>query len=132
MKVEIKNNLADMASMIKDITKDVVTNISYAVENRAKENCGPANTGALRRSIQTSVGETSDGVEGRVGTDVEYAPYLHEGTGIYSRTGTGRKDVPWVYYSPARGSFFTTEGIKPRPFLSDALEEISNEVEKYI
>lgn len=130
MRVEINNNIADLEQMIGDITKGVVTRASYAVEQKAKENC-PGPTGMLRRSITTSVEETDNGYEGTVGSDVEYAPYVHEGTGIYSRTGTGRQEVPWVYFNKAKGHFVTTSGIKPKPFLSDALEEVSANIGDY-
>lgn len=81
--------------------------------------------GTLAASITYEVDK--DKLEGTVGTNVEYAPYVHNGTGLYAVNGNGRKDVPWVYRTKD-GKFFRTEGIKPNPFLKDALEE---DVPKY-
>lgn len=62
------------------------------VENSAKEKA-PVNTGNLRNSITHVV----EGNEGIVGTNVEYAPYVEFGTGLFSSQGDGRQDVPWRY-----------------------------------
>lgn len=63
------------------------------VERSAKENAPIGRTGVLRNSI------TSEWTaqEGRIGTNLEYAPYVHQGTGIYAVNGDGRQDVPWRY-----------------------------------
>ena len=45
------------------------------VQDDAKRNC-PVDTGRLQGSIQYEVKED----DGMVGTNVEYAPYVHEGT----------------------------------------------------
>lgn len=45
----------------------------------AKELC-PVDTGRLRSSIRFSLGVDEVGRFGQVGTDVEYAIYVHEGT----------------------------------------------------
>ena len=42
----------------------------------------PADTGNLRESIHQEVKTTSNSVEGRVFTNVQYAPYVEFGTGI--------------------------------------------------
>lgn len=131
MWIEIENKLNDLPQMIKDITKDAVTKVSYAIEAKAKENC-PTGTGMLRRSIATQIEEMDNGFTGSVGSNVEYAPYVHEGTGIYSRTGLGRKEVPWRFYDAAKGEFVSTSGIKPTPFLSDALEEVAANIGDYV
>ena len=59
------------------------------VENSAKEKV-PVDTGNLRQSITHTV---EDNV-GTVGTNVEYAPYVEFGTGLFSSQGDGRTDVP--------------------------------------
>ena len=61
-------------------------------------------------------------------TDIEYIEYdaamnfgiyVHEGTGIYSRSGMGRKKVPW-FYVDLKGEGHTTSGMQPNPFLENA------------
>lgn len=99
-----------------DVNK-VLTQACMLVESSAKEKC-PVNTGNLRNSITY---EINDNV-GIVGTNVEYAPYVEFGTGLYSSLGTGRTDVPWRYKDDD-GNWHTTSGNHPQPFLGPALEE---------
>ena len=88
------------------------------VERTAKELAPVGNTSALRNSITSEW--TAE--EGRIGTNLEYAPYVHQGTGIYAVNGDGRTDVPWVYYDEATQQFYSTVGQHPQPFLADAFE----------
>jgi len=91
----------------------------------------PADTGRLRRSIATEVNDK----EAIVGTNVVYAPYVEYGTGLFATYGDGRKDVPWRYKDDL-GNWHTTLGMKPRPFMSRALqsnkEKIRNVFKKYV
>ena len=98
----------------------------YAVEADAKEKC-PVQYGILRQSIQSSVETDGDIIEGFVGTNIDYAPYVHQGTGIYAINGNGRKEVPWRY-KDAKGEWHSTEGIKPTPFLQDAVDSNRSEI----
>ena len=67
------------------------------VEADSKKNC-PVDDGILRASIQSDVEkENKNTISGYVGSNVDYAPYVHQGTGIYAKDGNGRKNVPWVY-----------------------------------
>lgn len=91
------------------------------IEADSKKNC-PAVDGTLRQSITNAVEEDGEAVIGYVGSNLEYAPYVHQGTGIYAIMGNGRKEVPWIYYDSKTGTFVSTEGIKPTPFIQDAVE----------
>lgn len=84
------------------------------VESDAKEEC-PVDDGQLRQSITHEVYD----YEGAVGTNVEYAPYVHQGTGIYAVKGDGRK-TRWSY-KDSKGKWHSTIGQKPNPFLERAL-----------
>lgn len=116
--------------VINEIVEKGITNACLAIEAGAKERC-PANTGTLRRSIITEVEANGYQIEGKVGTTLDYAPYVHEGTGIYSRTGAGRKEVPWTYYSQKDGKFYKTSGIQPHPFLEEAADEVAAHIDDY-
>lgn len=99
----------------------------------------PVDEGRLKNSITMEMGMSGGTVVGRVGTNVEYAIYVHEGTGIY----VGRD-----YITPKRGKYLRwpyknnsgrgrrryragateqyvyakrVKGVPPRPFLRDAL-----------
>lgn len=63
------------------------------VERDAKLNAPVGKTGELRNSITSEW----NAEEGRIGTNLFYAPYVHQGTGIYAINGDGRQDVPWRY-----------------------------------
>lgn len=107
--------------VVKDLTRR-----GRRVQNQAKRNC-PVDVGRLRSSIQmrhvTIGGEP--GVE--VFTNVEYAMWVHEGTGIY-----GPRHAP-IFPKHGRFLVFTprgagspvfarsVRGMRGRPFLTDAL-----------
>lgn len=69
--------------------------IAAQVTNEAKRLC-PVDTGRLRSSITWQLARDNRGVFARVGTNVEYAPYVHDGV----------------------------RGRRGRPFLTDALERV--------
>lgn len=91
------------------------------VERDAKKGC-PVDMGTLRASIHSEVDREESRVVGRIGSNLDYAPYVHNGTGIYAKDGTGRK-TPWCYEVKAgkyKGLHWT-RGQKPQPFLQDAV-----------
>lgn len=95
------------------------------VEGAAKLNAPVGPTNVLRNSITSEW--TAE--EGRIGTNLEYAPYVHQGTGIYAVNGDGRQ-TPWLWYD-AHGYYTGTNeagwmwtvGQQPQPFLVDAFEQ---------
>lgn len=127
------NKLTELENM-KCIDR-ALTKACLMVEADAKKNC-PVDDGQLRQSITYEVKNK----QGAVGTNVEYAPYVHQGTGIYAVNGDGRK-TKWSYQDE-EGEWHTTIGQQPQPFLENALdtnkkniqevfkEEIKREVEK--
>ena len=123
----------DANSLLKRIDKmGSETNISAAigkacalVEGEAKKKA-PKDTGALRRSISSTV----KGTEGIVFTPLEYAPYVEYGTGLFAEEG-GRKDVPW-YYKDEEGKWHRSSGQHPHPYMRPALNENREEVLRLI
>ena len=104
---------------------DIRAGLEYVlqiVEDEAKLRC-PYDNGELRRRITHQVQDTV----GVVGTNVSYAPYVHEGTGIYAADGQGRKEVPWRYQDE-EGHWHSTSGQKPQPFLRDAMDSLQGEL----
>lgn len=85
------------------------------VENDAKRNC-PVDDGILRASITHVVNTDESNVS--IGTNVEYAPYVHEGTGIYNPDG---RKTAWIY-TTADGETYVSHGQKAQPFLQDAID----------
>ncbi|WP_188544430.1 HK97 gp10 family phage protein [Rhodococcoides trifolii] len=115
-----------------------------AVVNAARANC-PTDEGRLRSSITHTVTASPGRVRLRVGSGLEYARYVHEGTGIYGPKGKPivpvtakalkfrqpkmmgplpagvrnlpRNRRPFVFAKSVKGS-------PPSPFLSDALKDV--------
>ena len=115
---DVLANLENAIDKIKVCESVAIDRGCQVIENKAKELC-PVDDGILRASITHKVQESSVGtITGTVGTGVEYAPYVHQGTGLFAVNGDGRKE-PWVY-KDAKGQFHKTIGQKPRPFLLDA------------
>ena len=106
-----------------DKVSQALEKAAQIVENDAKRKC-PVDDGVLRASITHEV-EANKAV---IGTNVEYAPYVHEGTGIYAKDGNGRQE-PWSY-KDAKGEWHTTKGQKPNPFLQEAFDENADAIKE--
>lgn len=122
MAVSIKIDAKDTSEKLESLENELPNLLEKAlekacliVENSAKQYC-PVDSGQLRQSIEHEV----EGLTGEVGTNVEYAPYIEIGTGIYSTQGNGRQ-TPWKYQD-AKGQWHSTKGMKAQPFLKPALE----------
>ncbi|WP_418751204.1 HK97-gp10 family putative phage morphogenesis protein [Frisingicoccus sp.] len=116
------------------ILMEMTTNMNKAcllIEADAKRNC-PKDTGLLAASITSEVEMTLDEIIGRTGTNLEYGPYVHNGTGIYAKDGNGRK-TPWSWEGVGKykGRHWT-KGQKPQPFLEDARNLNASKVSKIL
>lgn len=88
-------------------------------------------TGALDRSIQSEV--TNGGLHGSVWLDTriaKYGPFVHQGTRAHIIRPRNKKALRW----PGKGGFVFSKvsnhpGIKKDPFLYDALDATSKEVD---
>jgi len=96
------------------------------VERSAIEKAKKGKTGDLKRSIASRVEEDGGDLIGVVYTNLEYAPYVEFGTGLFAEEG-GRLDVPWNYQDE-KGEWHSTSGMKPQPFLRPALNENREEI----
>lgn len=131
MQVEFTNNSDAFKKAMAEHVAAVLETIGQHIEGEAMEelNNDPRHidTGNLRNSISHAVENTEDAVY--IGTNVEYAPYVHEGTGIYATSG-GRT-TPWVYQDD-KGNWHVTRGMKPNRFLRNAVERNEAQVKAYI
>lgn len=117
--------------IVKVVAKNMVK-ACLVVERDAKKNC-PVDQGPLRASITHDVSINSSGIVGSVFSSLEYAPYVHQGTGIYAVNGDGRK-TPWAYNVKAGKykGFKTTKGQRPQPFLDKAKLDNKNKISKIL
>lgn len=117
--VKLTDNSEEILKAAYDAWAAGLEAIGLAAEKHAKELC-VVDTGRLRNSISHEV----DGDAVYIGTNVEYAPYIEMGTGIYAEEG-GRT-TPWTY-KDNKGNWVTTRGSKPHPFLRPAAQDYREE-----
>lgn len=84
----------------------------------------PVDEGALRANTATHVQIEADGIRGRLYNPMEYAPFVHQGTGIYAVDGNGRK-TPWVWKGDGKkyAGWHRTVGNRSQPFIKNAVEQ---------
>ena len=102
------------------------------IEAEAKKNVH-ADLGILRASITSDVTLDTISIVGSIFSNLDYAPYVHQGTGIYAKDGNGRL-VPWRYCVKAGKykGWHTTKGQKPQPFLEDAKMKNMSKIERML
>lgn len=127
--------VASMEQATIEIIEKTSKNMQKAcllVEADAKKEC-PVDMGVLRASITSDVQVDESGITGIIGSNLEYAPYVHNGTGVYAKDGNGRK-TPWAYVSRGgkyKGYHFT-KGQKPQPFLENAKLNNMNKISRML
>ncbi len=72
-----------------------MTEATLLIERYARIFC-PVDEGALRADITSVVAADELEIHGRVLNTLFYAPYVHNGTGLYAVDGNGRK-TPWIW-----------------------------------
>lgn len=133
-------------SPIGAVAKDLLKR-GARVESRAKRNLsgvggsGPRriDTGLLRSSIAVQLFALPTGLAVRIGTNVYYARYVHDGTGLYgpkhtlivpkySKVLAFRSKIHGAKKGKYAGWVFakSIKGMKPNPFLRDALPAFKN------
>lgn len=124
--------LAKLDKMIdKSALQKAMEDACLMIESDSKRECPTGDTGRLRGSIESDVKTEGDNIIGTVGTNVEYAPYVEYGTGLFSSQGNGRKDVPW-FYQDDKGNWHSTSGQHPQPYLHPAFENNKDKINKLI
>lgn len=107
----------------------------YKVQTQARKNLGGAtgtgpkrvDTGLLRASIAVQLRRGPKGLVVRIGTNVYYAPMVHNGTGIYGPKGQPivPKTARYLRWQPKGATGFvyakSVKGMKGNPFLVAAL-----------
>jgi hypothetical protein len=91
----------------------------------------PVDTSRLKGSIFARTAVEGDNIEGIVGSNMPYAPYVEYGTGIYAKEGKGRQ-TPWVYFSDKLKKFFRTRGMLPQPYLFPAVNYAQQNLGKWL
>lgn len=116
MSIDITDNTGEATAAIRAALLRGLEKCGLTAENYAKRLC-PVDTGNLRNSITHVVKDDEMAVY--VGSNVEYAPYVELGTGVYA---DGGRPTPWVFQDE-NGDWHRTNGQKAQPFLKPAATE---------
>ena len=128
-KLDHKQITAILASPSGAVAKDLFRR-GKKVEGQAKKNLQRPpkriNTGYLRSSIHTELVSLGGKPAVRIGTNVYYAIFVHEGTGIYGPKGKmiepqTAKYLSWKTKGGKRVFALKVKGMRPNPFLKDAI-----------
>ena len=114
-----ESNLPNVKKAIKESRERALLAVGEFLKGEATLRCSAVKTSNLKGSIEYQY--DIDKLEVQFGTNVEYAIYVEKGTGVYEADGKGRK-TPWSYMD-ADGNWHRTSGMKPRPFITPAVEQ---------
>lgn len=117
-KIVMQDNSADIIELVKKNKERALEAVGIQAEGDVKDEIEilkAKDTGHLQQSIAHAVHD--DSVE--VGTNVEYAVYVHEGTG--RNTAGGNPYKRWVYTDPLDGKKRMVHPQKPRRYIKDAI-----------
>ena len=118
----------------EEITK-AMKQSTLTIEGEAKQ-LVPHKTGSLRRSLVSQVRPLLSGVEGLVGTNIQYGPYVEIGTGIYGpeKRPITPKTAKVLAFKGQDGQMIfrkNVRGMPARPYLKPAFEESKARVEEF-
>lgn len=122
---KLYNNAADVLKATAEQKLRALEAVGIQAEGDVKDeitDLDAVDTGRLRGSISHQV----DGDSVEVGTNVDYAVYVHEGTGKYA-IGGGTPKERWVYRDPLTGEFRMGFPQKPRRFIKNAMERFAKD-----
>lgn len=115
---------AAMQRMLHFNSRILLMSRGELVAQRARQ-LVPVNTGKLRQSIEATLTERGGIPVCIIGSDVEYAAYVHEGTGIYGphhQRITPRRGKYMVFEINGEMVFArSTSGMRPTHYLTRAL-----------
>lgn len=122
---KLNNNAADVLKATAEQKMRALEAVGIQAEGDVKDeitDLDAVDTGRLRGSIAHQV----DGDSVEVGTNVDYAVDVHEGTGKYA-IGGGTPKERWVYRDPLTGEFRMGFPQKPRRFIKNAMERFAKD-----
>jgi hypothetical protein len=132
--VQVRKMLDAQANRIRQVPERAIQRGTFELLKLVQAKA-PKKTSTLVRSIHAAVRKLSaDLIEGRVGTWLEYARYLEEGTGLYGPAKRAIEIVPkskkalfWGGYDENGGPLVrkkvVVKGITPRGYFAAAVAE---------
>jgi HK97 gp10 family phage protein len=130
MAVQFKDNSRQVKQQLAQVSEEAMEAALLVIEAQAKA-LTPVATGQLQDTLDHRIEKNKDAeIIGRVGSPLDYAPYVEFGTGEFAENGAGRKGG-WVYKDPS-GEWFFTWGQEPQPFLRPAFRRCKKQVEQIV
>lgn len=132
---ELRRKL-DGGKILQDPVTRALEQSAIAVENSAKK-LVPVDMGRLRASISHRVDPSPIPRFAEVGTNVKYAPFVHEGRRAGAKMPPPAALETWAARHGGMDPFvlaraIAIRGIKPRRFLADALEQEKSRIDSFI
>ena len=121
--------LLGAAEIMEEHVKEVLWDMVYAKPSGSyKRKMGAGLLGSTKATGKVSRGlnELTTGVA----SSMDYAVYVHMGTGVFAADGRGRK-TPWIYQDDD-GVFHRTVGQKPKPYLTKGAKKAQVEILKHL
>ena len=131
---QIRSLVRDRGDQIRKVPDSAIRRGTFELLRRIQAK-SPKKTGTLVRSLHADIQRlTADLIEGRVGTWLEYARWLEEGTGLYGPRKQAIQIVPrakkglfWGAYDDNGGPVVrrrtVVKGIKPIGYFAQAIAE---------
>jgi len=132
VRVAVDLDEAAIAELIAGVVGEVTAEVAAVAQRRC-----PVDDGTLRASIRSRVSRRGGEVIGEVYSDLEYAAYVHQGTGIYGPSHRPIRPVrarvlSWQQAGAGRVFAREVRGSRPQPFLADALAEVVGHVDRAV
>lgn len=117
MKIVLKQNKAFFTTFAKKYKEEYIELLTETVQNIETEaaSMAPVDLGILKSSINGEV----DGLNGVIGTNVKYAPFMEFGTGGLVNVPVGLED----YAAKFKKSGVKQVNIPPHPYLIPAFKK---------
>ncbi|MBP5426999.1 MAG: HK97 gp10 family phage protein [Clostridiales bacterium] len=128
--IEIKNADRLIQKLNNISNMDLVNTMNKATElvHAQAKTLAPVDTGNLAGSIHLKVLQAGTVLQGKVYTNLSYAPYVEFGTGSKGngtypnkKLGLTYRSTPWVY-TPNGEDFYRTEGQVAQPYMYPAIQ----------
>lgn len=127
---KFEDNSKEVKQQMRDASESGMEAVLLMIEAAAKAITPVGETGELRDKIDHNITKQGNEMIGKVGSPLDYAPYVELGTGEFAENGAGRKGG-WSYMDE-EGNWRHTKGQSPQPFLRPAFRSNKNNVKEIL
>ncbi len=131
---ELQTRFARSPILMEQAAKTMLEAATFIAEGAAKESA-PIDQGILRGSIHSKITKLNGELVGIVGTNLEYAPYQEQGTGIYGPKGTPitPKRSRFLRFKTKSGQVVfarSVRGTRPKKFMAKGMRAVQTNLTK--